>query len=123
MKKLPKHVLVAEDDTFLLGMMQNVLKKNGLKVTCASNGKEAIKVLGKYTPDLLLLDLLMPHADGYAVLQFMEEKKMDFPVVVCSNLSDKASKEKCKKFGVKAFLVKSDLDDEQLWPVISKFIR
>ena len=123
MNKKPKHILVAEDDTFLVGMMRKVLSKHDIRVSSAHNGQEAIDLIDSDPPHLLLLDLLMPHVDGYAVLQHIEKKKLKFPVLICSNLSDKTNRERCKKFGVKAYFIKSDIDDEQLWPIVEKFLK
>jgi CheY-like chemotaxis protein len=77
----------------------------------------------KTPPDLLLLDLLMPEVNGFAVLEYRKEKKLRFPVLVCSNISDKHSKDRCEEFGVSDFLIKSEMDDEQLWPVIMKHLK
>ena len=122
MNKQSKHILVAEDEAFLLDMMRKVLARHGVRVSTALNGQEAIDIIDKDPPDLLLLDLLMPHVDGYAVLQHRKEKKMKFPVVVCSNLSDKTNIIKCSEFDVNEYLIKSDMDDEQIWPVVEKYL-
>jgi len=117
-----KHVLVAEDEAFLLSMMRSILSKHGLRVSTAQNGQEAIDVMTKDLPDLLFLDLLMPQVDGYAVLKHRKEKNMKFPVVVCSNLRDKASIEKCAEFNVNEYLIKSDMDDDQIWIIAEKYL-
>ena len=123
MSKQSKHILVAEDETFLLDMMRKVLTKHGVRVSTALNGQEAIDIIDKDPPDLLLLDLLMPHVDGYAVLQYRKEKKLKFPVVVCSNLSDKTNIIKCNEFDVNEYLIKSDMDDEQIWVIAEKYLH
>ena len=123
MSKVQKHIIVAEDDAFLLEMMQKVLTKHGVRVSTASQGQEAIDIIDRDPPDLLLLDLLMPHVDGFAVLQHRKEKNMTFPVVVCSNLSDKTSIIKCSEFAVNEYLIKSDMDDEQIWTVAEKYLH
>lgn len=123
MNQPQKHILVAEDDAFLLGMMRTILSKHGVRVSTARNGQEAIDIIGKDLPDLLLLDLLMPQVDGFAVLKYRKQKKMTFPVVVCSNLSDKANIEKCDDFDVNEYLIKSDMDDDQIWAVAEKYLQ
>jgi CheY-like chemotaxis protein len=123
MSKQQKHVLVAEDDAFLLDMMTKVISQHGVRVSSAHNGQEAIDVMNKDLPDLLLLDLLMPQVDGFAVLQHRKVKKMKFPVVVCSNLSDTTSITKCHEFDVNEYLIKSDMDDDQIWSVVEKYIK
>ena len=117
-----KHVLVAEDEAFLLGMIRSILSKHGVRVSTASNGQEAIDVIEKDPPDVLLLDLLMPLVDGFAVLEHRKKRKMTFPVIVCSNLSDKASIIKCDKFDVSEYIIKSDMDDDQIWSVVEKYL-
>lgn len=117
------HILVAEDDTFLVKLMRKVLEKHGMRVSGVLNGAEAIAVIAKDPPDLLLLDLLMPQTDGYAVLRYRKEKKMKFPVIVISNLGDTTNRDQCKEFGVSAYLIKSDMDDRQIWPVVEKYLK
>lgn len=123
MTKHQKHVLVVEDDTFLVSIMRKALGKHNIRVSSARNGQEAIDDMEKDPPDLLLLDLLMPHVDGYAVLHHREKMKLKLPVLICSNLSDKTNKEKCEKFGVSGYLIKSDMDDEQLWPIVESYLK
>lgn len=123
MKEQQKHVLVAEDEAFLLSMMRNILSNHNLRVSTARNGQEAIDIIIKDPPDLLFLDLLMPQVDGYAVLEHRKEKNMKFPVVVCSNLSDKENIERCDKFGVNEYLIKSDMDDDQIWIIAQKYLQ
>ncbi len=123
MSTLQKHIIIAEDDTFLLTMMTKAITKHGVRVSNAQNGQEAIDAIDNDPPDLLLLDLLMPQVDGFAVLEHRKQKKLKFPVVACSNLSDKASIEKCHDFDVNEYLIKSDMDDEQIWSVVEKYLK
>ena len=123
MSKKQRHVLIAEDNVFLGKMMKKVLGLRGIRVSSACDGKEAIRIIDADPPNLLLLDLLLPSIDGYGILQHRKEKKLTFPAIVCSNLSDKANRDKCKTFGVSAYIVKSDMDDEQLWPILEKYLQ
>lgn len=123
MKKKQKHVLITEDNAFLAKMMQRILIARGIRVSTAQNGKDTIAIMEKDPPDLLLLDLLLPQMDGFAVLRYRMEKKLSFPVIVCSNLSDKATKTRCKAFHIDEYVVKSDMDDQQLWPVVEKHLK
>ncbi len=118
-----KHVLVAEDDAFLLEMIRKVLSKHGVRVSTAINGQEAIDVIDNDPPDLLLLDLIMPNVDGFAVLQYRKNKNMKFPVFVCTNLSDKKTIIRCEEFDVAEYLIKSDMDDDQIWTSVGKYLR
>lgn len=121
--KKQQHVLIVEDNAFLAKTMQKVLSVRSIRVSAARNAQEAMKIIDADPVLLLLLDLLLPHVDGYAVLQHRKDKKLTFPVIVCSNLSDKASRDRCKAFGIAAFIVKSDMDDQQLWPIVEKHLK
>ncbi len=122
MKTPKKHILIVEDNEFLRKMMQKVISAHGIRVTTAVDGKAAIDQMKKESPDLMLLDLLLPHVDGYEVLKNRKDQGMTFPVIVCSNISDKANRDRCKAFGATGYVVKSDMDDEQLWPIIEKHL-
>ncbi len=93
-----------------------------MNVRVAENGEEAIAAMDESQPDLLLLDLLMPKKDGYAVLNHVKGKAYAFPVIIMSNLSDELDKEKCLSLGAKDFFIKSDMDEDELWPTIQKYL-
>lgn len=115
-------VFIAEDESFLGETIQLAIEEQGCDVQLFKNGEEAVEAIDKQQPDLLLLDLLMPKKDGIYVLQHMKGKKYTFPVVILSNLSGDMTPEKCFALGAKDYLVKSDMDEEDLWPRIQKYL-
>ena len=117
-----KRILVAEDDAFLAETIQLELQEHGIRAEMARNGEQAIEQIEKALPDLLLLDLLMPKMDGYGVLSHIKEKGYLFPVVILSNLSDDLDKEKCLSLGAKNYFIKSDMDEDELWPMIQEYL-
>lgn len=123
MKKKNSYILIAEDDLFLARMMQKAVQRQGVTTKLVSDGMETIKSIDAKKPDLLVLDLLMPIMDGYAVLKHIQEKGYRFPVVVSSNISSRADQEKTKKLGCVGYLVKRDMDDDALWPAIKKYLQ
>jgi len=66
-------VLVVDDDVRVLRMMQRMLEFEGYRVLRASNGEAALDVFDEETPDLVLLDIMMPGMDGYSVCQRIHE--------------------------------------------------
>jgi diguanylate cyclase (GGDEF)-like protein len=60
-------ILVAEDDRVLQDLVAELLVEAGYDVTTASDGDEALKIVREQSPDLVLLDVMMPRMDGYAV--------------------------------------------------------
>lgn len=115
-------ILLVEDDAFLRETIRLSLEEHGVRVTEAANGDEAIEHIAKERPGLLLLDLLMPKRDGYAVLSYIREHALTFPVIILSNLSDYLDSEKCAKLGAKEYFVKSDMDEEDLWNTLQKYL-
>jgi CheY-like chemotaxis protein len=65
--ELGHHVLVVDDDRNLRKIISTNLELAGYKVATASDGREALTKIEQEIPDLLLLDLMMPHMDGYEV--------------------------------------------------------
>lgn len=60
----PYHILVADDNQDLLEYLQKLLSSVNYKVTCASDGKEALELLDGFLPDLIISDVMMPRMDG-----------------------------------------------------------
>jgi CheY-like chemotaxis protein len=77
-------VLVIEDDEFLVNAYRTKLTKDGFDVHFAADGQEAMKTLETLHPNVILLDLMLPNKDGFAVLE--EIKKLSslskIPVIV-----------------------------------------
>ena len=85
------------------------LNSAGYQTSIVFDGEEALAVLSKETFDLIILDLIMPKTDGFAVLTFLNKSGINIPVVVSSNLSQSEDLEKAKKLGAVDFFVKSNV--------------
>ncbi|MCX5708447.1 MAG: response regulator [Candidatus Omnitrophica bacterium] len=62
-----KKILVADDEPDVLAILEKKLKQSGYDVLALSKGKEIIVKVKSFQPDLLILDIVMPDMDGYAV--------------------------------------------------------
>ena len=76
------HVLIADDDDVVRGSLAAVLQSEGYEVDEASNGIEAVTRAIRHKPDLVLLDLNMPHADGWTAFSQLEQVKPLLPVII-----------------------------------------
>jgi len=105
-----KKILVVEDDTYIANAYRVKLTKAGFEVKNAFDGDEAINVLKNFTPDLILLDIVMPSKDGFTTLKEIKanEKWKNIPVILASNLEQREDKEKGLKLGAYDFFVKTD---------------
>jgi len=112
-------VLVVDDEPQVAWVLRFSLEHEGYQTYTASNGLEAMEELQKHHPRLMVLDLMMPEMDGWAVLR--EMKKMpadDRPrVVIVSALTGPDDKAKATELGADAFVPKP-FDVEELIDVL-----
>jgi CheY-like chemotaxis protein len=80
----PLRVLIVDDDTRLVFVMQEVLGDAGYETKVAADGHAAIQRLSTFAPDVILLDLMMPHMTGYDVLDWLKRNALTIPVVVAT---------------------------------------
>ena len=78
-----KLVLIVDDDREIMDLLEAVVKKEGFKVEKAEDGLEAQNKARSLLPDLILLDLMLPKAGGFEILQSLQaDETSDIPVVV-----------------------------------------
>jgi DNA-binding response OmpR family regulator len=103
------HILIVEDEDFLIRALNDNLAAEGYTVDIAKDGGEAVEKIGKKKPNLVLLDLLMPKKDGFYVLEEIRknpEWKL-IPVIVLSNLGEDTSIKRAMEMGADDYFVKS----------------
>ena len=120
-----KKLLVCEDDKFLSGAYRIKFTKLGFEVQLASDGDDAFVHLQTFTPDLILLDLIMPGKDGFSTLVRLrsDERWKHIPVIVASNLGQKEDIDKSMALGANDFIIKSDTSLEQVVVKINKLLQ
>lgn len=69
-----KKILIVDDEQNLVDFVKIRLEANNYQVVCAFDGEEALKVFAKEKPDLVLLDILMPKVDGFAVCRQLKKE-------------------------------------------------
>lgn len=79
-------ILYAEDDTEQRALMQLTLKNTNFTLIEAADGEDALKKIFSYKPDIILLDLFMPHLDGFSVMEALKANTatQKIPIVVLS---------------------------------------
>ena len=83
-------VLVVDDEAFNVDYLLQELEEYGVKTLSAANGVEALAQVEEHSPDLVLLDIMMPKMDGFEVLAKMkgDGAMRDIPVIIISAHSD-----------------------------------
>ena len=84
-----KHILAVDDNSANLQMVRGILQKL-YQVTPVNNGERALQFLERKTPDLILLDILMPEMDGLETLKRIKAKPecKDIPIIMLTGLGD-----------------------------------
>lgn len=77
-----KHVLVIDDDREVTDLLDNVLSRNGYKVSVARDGNLGIAHAQAQRPDLLILDMMMPKRSGFLVLEYLRQSDDAPPIPV-----------------------------------------
>ncbi len=108
-------ILVVDDSTTNVVLLEAILDEKGYQIETALNAKEAYAIIENESPDLILLDLLMPKISGFDFLEEIRknEKTKNTPVIVVSALTDEENVEKIMKMGAIDF-VKKPIDLQYL---------
>ena len=101
-------VLVVEDSLAQRQMISDLLKNSGLKVTVAGDGVEALERIQQLSPDLVVLDIVMPRMNGYEVCRRLKNdpKTQNVPVVMCSSKGEEFDRYWGLKQGADAYIAK-----------------
>ena len=102
-------VLVVDDEAGARRTLMRLLAKEGYDTVGAGDGREALKSLEAGTPDVILLDLMMPQMDGLELLEALQAHPQwkALPVVVLTALSDTHTINRARQLGAKEYLVKA----------------
>lgn len=102
-------VLVVEDDQFLRELLERKLKSEGFAVETAIEGESALAKVKSFTPEIVLLDVILPGVDGFSILEQLKADPtlVGIPVVMLTNLGQKDDVEKGMKLGAVGYLVKA----------------
>lgn len=106
-------LLIIDDSTVNNIILQNLLEDIGYEVHTALNGEDALKIIEEISPDLILLDLMMPEVSGFDLLERFRKDQINIPVVIVSAFSDNEYKKKAKELGARDYLLKP-VDKETL---------
>jgi two-component system alkaline phosphatase synthesis response regulator PhoP len=111
MENQARRILLAEDDRFLRKAAGAMLRRQGFTVLTAEDGEEALRVARAETPDLILLDLIMPKMQGFEVLKALKSdpQTSPIPVVILSNLGQESDSKAAREMGALDYWVKANL--------------
>lgn len=101
-------ILIIEDEPSIMTFASKLLEIMGHRILRAEDGAEGIKVLAEDAVDLVLLDLMIPGPDGWAILRQMKEdpRLSRIPVIVFSAYAEQSKMDAARELGVTEYLVK-----------------
>lgn len=119
-----KSILLIEDDPFLADIYSTKLKEAGFSIEVATDGENVISIVQEKKPDLVLLDIVLPHLDGWEIIKQIKETDglKDLKVIILSNLGQKNEVEKGIKLGAVKYLIKAHYTPTEIVEEIKKVL-
>ena len=109
-------ILVVEDSLTIISEVESQLRRHGHRVTLARNGLTALAAVRAFSPELMLLDILLPHMDGFAVCHAIRRNKVfdTMPIIMMTGLTNKESIERASEEGANGYLAKPVSEEKLL---------
>ena len=120
-KDVRKSILAVDDQAISLSTLRSFLKDTPYKLTCSASGEDALKYIQHNSPDLFILDIMMPEMDGYELAGKIRKHGQKAPIIFLTGNSTKESVLKAILAGGADFIVKP-VNKEQVLRRISRFI-
>ncbi len=106
-----RKILIVDDDSFLLDMYALKFSQNNFEVYTAGGGAQAIeKLKGGLSPDVMLMDIIMPEMDGFEMLEKINQENLcpNCRKIVLSNKSQQSDIDQGNKLGVAGYIIKAN---------------
>lgn len=109
-------IAIIEDDPVINQMYRMKFEADDFEVQLADNGARGVAMVESFKPDIILLDLQMPHMDGTEALREIRShdwgKKI--PVIILTNLGEEEAPKELRALGIHSYIVKADLTPRQV---------
>lgn len=117
-------ILIIEDTVSFSQMYVSKLESCGFEALVCQDGEKGFSVGCKEKPDLILLDIILPKLDGFAVLRLLKENSQtkNIPVILLTCLSQKSDIEKGLKLGAEDYLIKDQFSPQEVINKIKKIL-
>jgi len=102
---MPPLILVVDDEPKVARLARDYLEKNGFRVLTASDGQSALTLARREKPDLLILDLMLPHIDGREVCRILR-RESDVPIIMLTALSEEIDQVTGLEIGADDYITK-----------------
>jgi len=122
---MAKKILIIEDEKVLGEMYQEKFTKEGFEAVLVGSAEEAIEVVPKVKPDLILLDILLPQKNGLGFMEWFNNQKdlASIPVIAFSNYDHPEVRQKAIKMGIKRYLIKTDFTPQEIVDEVKRYLE
>lgn len=103
-----KHILVIEDEPNIIEAISFILSRDGWQVDTHSDGQDAVEVITRAQPDVIILDVMLPNRSGYDILQELRATAAteNLPVLMLTARGQNKDREMAERYGASHFMSK-----------------
>jgi len=125
MSKISEKILLVEDDHELAILLEIILGKAGYETSKVDNGEEALRIYQEWSPDLVLLDVMLPEMDGFEICKAIRNEPINsyVPIIMVTAMHSFINKEKGFAAGADDYITKPFKNEELLLRVKSHLTR
>jgi len=111
---MPKEILIVDDEPSVVVALQFLMEQQGYDVLVAKSGEDALDLVYKYKPDLVILDIMLPGIDGYEVCEIirLNPKYRDVKIIFLTARRDEVEMAKGLALGANAYITKPFSNDK-----------
>ncbi len=113
-------ILIVDDDKAILLVLKQICESMGCEVSVAEDGRQALEKVMAETFTVVISDIRMPHMDGVSLLDAIEKRGLEVPVIIMSGYSDYVAEDIDKRNGV--VLLEKPFSKQQMQEIIEDFI-
>jgi len=117
-----RRVLVVDDSPVVRDLVTEILLGQGFDVVAAPDGAEALALLERGAPDLVVTDVEMPNLDGFGLLARIRERSLGLPVIMLTTRGSPEDRRRAATLGADAYLIKSDFQGANLLEQVRRYI-
>lgn len=109
-------IAIIEDDSVINQMYRMKFEAAGFEVATASDGEAGVAMVAKFNPEIILLDLQMPHMGGAEALALIRKSASSAktPVIILTNLGEEEAPKELKDLDIQSYIVKAELTPSQV---------
>lgn len=118
---MPKKILIVDDSQHTRELLKDILGKHNYDIVGeASSGPEAIKLFGSLSPDIVMLDIIMPQLGGIETLRMLRSLNKDVKIIMVSALDSLDRVKECLRAGANHYILKP-FEETKVIEIIKKF--